>query len=82
MNRPPRSPEAAEIGQRLRELRVERGRRLTEVASEVGLTPAQLCNLESGKHEPRWAIVNRIYAALGVRLREEVLDEGFEIRAA
>ena len=74
MNQPPRSPEAAEIGRRLRELRMERGRRLGEVAAAVGLTPAQLCNLENAKHEPRWAIVNRIYAVLGVRLREEVTD--------
>lgn len=82
MNRSPRSLEAAAIGQRLRELRVERGRRLGEVAAEVGLTPAQLCNTENGKHEPRWAIVNRIYAALGVRLREEVTDREPKNRAA
>ncbi len=61
---------------------MERGRRLGEVAAAVGLTPAQLCNLETGKHEPRWATVNRIYAALGVRLREEVTEGGPDHRAA
>ena len=40
------------IGQRLKELRIEKGLRLRDVAEAMGLTLRAICNYESGIREP------------------------------
>lgn len=45
------------IGQRLKELRLERGLRLIDVASEMGVTLRAICNYEAGTREPSIAMI-------------------------
>lgn len=40
------------IGQRLKELRIEKGLRLKDVADAMGLTLRAICNYEAGIREP------------------------------
>lgn len=70
------------IGPRLRLLRHERGLKAREVAARSGLSPSQLSKLESGRHEPQWATVVRIYRALGFALREEATEYNADNQAA
>jgi transcriptional regulator with XRE-family HTH domain len=67
---------APDIGHRLRMLRPARRLKAHEVAAAAGLSAPQLSRSESGKHEPLWTTVMRVYCALGIALREEVIDSG------
>jgi transcriptional regulator with XRE-family HTH domain len=60
------------IGRRLRRLRLAADRRAKEVAEAAGLTPAQLCDIEHGRIDPRWSLIMKILAALGCTLQDLV----------
>ena len=74
--------QAGAIGPHLRMLRLARQLKAQEVAAAAGLSPSQLSKLERSKHEPQWATVVRIYHALGIALREEVIGHEPDNRAA
>lgn len=55
------------FGQRLRELRAERGIALKDMAAGIGVSSAYLSALEHGKRgQPSWALLQRIIAYLNV----------------
>ena len=55
------------FGQRLRELRAERGMTQKQMAEAIGVSPAYLSALERGKRgTPRWILVQQIIACLNI----------------
>lgn len=60
------------IGQRIRQLRNERGLSQFKLAVEMGATPYQIYTWEVGRTRPRKQSIERICAALGVPLSEFV----------
>lgn len=55
------------FGQRLRELRAERGVTLKEMAAAIGVSPAYLSALEHGKKgRPGWHLVQRVIAYFNI----------------
>lgn len=66
------------IGQRIRQLRHERGLSQQEVADELNSYQHIICRWERGKVKPQKKSIERICAALGVSLSEFV--EGVDIR--
>lgn len=63
------------FGQRLRQLRAERGITLKEMAQAIGVSPAYLSALEHGRRgRPGWHLVQRIIACLNI-----IWDEAEEL---
>ncbi len=63
------------FGQRLRQLRAERGITLKEMARGIGVSPAYLSALEHGhRGRPGWHLVQRIIAYLNI-----IWDEAEEL---
>ncbi|MBL7259574.1 helix-turn-helix domain-containing protein [Paractinoplanes lichenicola] len=60
--------EIAELGEQLKQKRVESGRTIASVAAEAGLSVPYIANLENGRGNPTLAAVNRLAEALGLRL--------------
>ena len=55
------------FGQRLRELRAERGVTLKDMAAAIGVSPAYLSALEHGKKgRPGWHLVQRVIAYFNI----------------
>lgn len=48
------------MGERLKELRIEKGLRLVDVANAVGLTLRAICNYEAGTREPSIDILKKL----------------------
>jgi transcriptional regulator with XRE-family HTH domain len=71
---PPDSPGEAQLGERLRALRQERGLSIAQVAQQTGLTKGFLSQLERNLTSVSLAALARICSALGVRFGD-VLDE-------
>jgi transcriptional regulator with XRE-family HTH domain len=71
---PPDPPGEAELGERLRALRQERGLSIAQVAQRTGLTKGFLSQLERNLTSVSLAALARICSALGVRFGD-VLDE-------
>ena len=67
-------PEGAQLGERLRALRQERGLSIAQVAQSTGLTKGFLSQLERNLTSVSLAALARICSALGVRFGD-VLDE-------
>lgn len=65
----------SEIGDRLRELRVRKGMTQRLMALELGMAPAQLSNIETGRKVPRVATLKRFAFVFGVTLAELVDPE-------
>lgn len=64
------------FGERLRQLRAERGMTQKEMASEVGVSAAYLSALEHGhRGVPSWALLQRIIACLNI-----IWDEADELQ--
>ena len=61
-----------DIGRRMKLLRVERGRKLKEVAAAAGMQPSQLSRIESCRTDPKWTTVERIANALEVEMSDLV----------
>jgi transcriptional regulator with XRE-family HTH domain len=66
--------EIDDLGGRLRQRRVAAGRTIASVAADAGLSVPYIANLENGRGNPTLSAVNRLAAALGVRLTTEVID--------
>jgi transcriptional regulator with XRE-family HTH domain len=71
---PSDSPGEAQLGERLRALRQERGLSIAQVAQQTGLTKGFLSQLERNLTSVSLAALARICSALGVRFGD-VLDE-------
>ena len=64
------------FGERLRELRAERGMTQKKMAEAIGVSPAYLSALEHGKRgTPRWILVQDIIACLNI-----IWDEADELQ--
>ena len=64
------------FGERLRELRAERGMTQKQMAAAIGVSAAYLSALEHGKRgTPRWILVQQILACLNV-----IWDEADELQ--
>ena len=60
--------EIEDLGGELRRQRVTAGRTIASVAADAGLSVPYIANLENGRGNPTLSAVNRLAAALGVRL--------------
>ncbi len=56
------------LGARLRAIRLESGRTLTETAARAGISPQYLSEIERGRKEPSSEMIAAIIGALGVTL--------------
>jgi len=56
------------LGARLRAIRLDRGRTLTETATRAGISPQYLSEIERGRKEPSSEMIAAILGALGVTL--------------
>jgi len=56
------------LGRRLRALRLEHGRKLTETATRAGISPQYLSEIERGLKEPSSEMIAAIAGALDVTL--------------
>ena len=50
------------LGEKLKELRIEKGLRLKDVADAMGLTLRAICNYEAGTREPSLATLVKLCA--------------------
>jgi DNA-binding XRE family transcriptional regulator len=62
------------LGSRLRDLRHERGERLTDIAGRAGLSPQYLSEIERGHKDPSSEMIAAIGGALGVTLVDLTLS--------
>jgi transcriptional regulator with XRE-family HTH domain len=60
--------DGAELGRLLRAQRQEAGRTIASVAVEAGLSVPYIANLENGRGNPTLSALQRLTAALGLRL--------------
>jgi transcriptional regulator with XRE-family HTH domain len=56
------------LGSRLRELRRERGEKLTEAAGRAGISPQYLSEVERGRKEPSSEMIAALAGAFGLTL--------------
>lgn len=61
-------PDAKEIGEALRRLRVEAGITLSDMAERLGMAHQNLSRIEHGKKEPMLATLNKYLRTLGLEL--------------
>jgi transcriptional regulator with XRE-family HTH domain len=66
--------EIEDLGSRLRQQRVAASRTIASVAAEAGLSVPYIANLENGRGNPTLTAVNRLAAALGVRLAVDMVN--------
>lgn len=69
------------IGRRVRQLRIERGLTLEELASAVDRVPSQLSMIENGRREPKLTLLRAIARVLGVSLEALLESEPLDERA-
>ena len=58
------------IGQRIRELRLKKGLKQSELAEIIGLEPRSISRIESGYHFPKDEHLLKFAYALGVNIKE------------
>ena len=63
------------IGQRIKELRIEKGMSQIELAVELNYEKSNMSRLESGKVNPKIATLYKVSKALGISLIELVSIE-------
>src|ERR1700742_3833518 len=56
------------LGDRLRELRLDQGETLAEMAARAGLSPQYLSEVERGRKEPSSEMIAALAGALGITL--------------
>ena len=69
--RTPRQPEPLwreALGDRLRDIRHDRGERLADTAERAGVSPQYLSEIERGLKEPSSEVLQAVAGALGLRL--------------
>lgn len=54
------------MNERLKELRIEKGKTLKEVSTEIGITLSAYSNYEQGIREPSYAVLKKICMYFGV----------------
>ena len=64
-----------DVGQRIRDLRVERALTLTELGRRVGVTASALSQIERGKTRPAVSTLASVAAELGVSI-DDLINEG------
>src|SRR6476620_9830016 len=69
------------IGRRVRQLRIERGLTLEELASAVDRVPSQLSMIENGRREPKLTLLRAIARVLGVSLEALLESQPLDERA-
>jgi transcriptional regulator with XRE-family HTH domain len=67
--------DATELGPRLRAARTASGRTIASVAADAGLSVPYIANLENGRGNPTLAALNRLAAALGLRLDVDLVPD-------
>ena len=75
MNGSPPLLDGPPIGRRLRMRREALGMSAQALAATAGISPSHLSRIERGHHRPTWDTVERLYRALGIVLREEVIED-------
>ncbi len=60
------SAESAVVIAHLRKARIDQGVKQSELAVAIGVTPSQISDIESGRHEPSLVRILRIARALGI----------------
>lgn len=68
------------LGRRLRDLRLERGERLTETAERAGMSPQYLSEVERGLKEPSSEMVAALAGALESSLLELTTSVAEQLR--
>src|SRR5438093_12552772 len=63
----PRDPSPAELGRRIRMLRISRGLTLKELEERGGISATHVSEIERGKASPTIGALGRIARALGLR---------------
>ena len=82
--RPPRQPEPLwreALGERLRDIRHDRGERLTDTAERAGVSPQYLSEIERGLKEPSSEMIAAVAGALEVTLVDLTAAVVEELRA-
>lgn len=69
------------LGARLRRLRTDRGRTLTDTARRAGISPQYLSEIERGIKEPSSEMIAAVAGALGVTLLDLTVAVAGELRA-
>lgn len=57
-----------QMGQTIRDIRIQRGMTQQDLADAAGITKANVCNIEAGKYSVGFDVLNRIANALGVKI--------------
>ncbi len=78
----PPSPDGLPIGRRIAARRAVVGLSGQELAARAGISSSQLSRIEHGKHDPSWRTTVRLFAVLGIVLREEEIGSTTDDRAA
>lgn len=68
------------LGQRLRELRTERGETLAETAERAGISPQYLSEVERGRKEPSSEMIAALAGALDTTLADLTTEITHELR--
>ncbi len=74
--------EIDDLGGRLRHRRLASGRTIASVAPDAGLSVPYIANLENGRGNPTLSAVNRLAAALGMRLALDIAGGAERTREA
>lgn len=67
---PPRTEPQPGLGKAIKQLREERGLSQEEIGHASEIHPTWISHIESGRNNPAWGTVQRIAAALGVKVSE------------
>jgi transcriptional regulator with XRE-family HTH domain len=73
-----RSTKVRQNGYAIRAFRLSKGRRLSELAAKVGITPGSLANIEAERRSVSPATLARIAASLGVLIQAIERDRSAE----
>lgn len=69
--------DSVRVGSAIKRLRRERRIKQAELATLVGMQPAQLCNCEKGKNMPSLRTLSKICEALGVTVNDLIYPRNF-----
>ena len=70
------------LGARLRAIRLESGRTLTETAARAGISPQYLSEIERGRKEPSSEMIAAIIGALSVTLVDLTIGVSVDLSSA
>ena len=77
-----KAPDASSrLGPRLREIRLERGISLSELARRLDLSPSSISQIETGKTRPSVRTLSALVAEFGVTVDEVLFEQRLPARA-